>query len=118
MANENSGNSIVERLFGSFKVLEMAIISARETLYTRQGVRPEVLSRLDSYSELLEKQRILAAELQQLIDNAHWSEVAQKIAVINALLEMIRNDAKEVLDMINGNSSEAASEDLKTTLIC
>jgi hypothetical protein len=118
MSDKTSENSIVERLFGSFKVLEQAIISARETLYTRKGVSPEVLSRLDSYSELLEKQKKLATELQLLIDNAQWIEVAQKISIINGLLEMIRNDAKEILDLLNGNNSYDELDVDNKPLIC
>lgn len=117
MEDNPANNSIVERLFGSFKILEQAIISARETLYTRQGVSPIVLSRLDSYSELLDKQKILAKELQLLIENAQWIEVAQKISIINGLLEMIRNDAKEILDVLNGNNSYEEQNDNKP-LIC
>jgi hypothetical protein len=113
-----SSNSIVERLFGSFSVLEQAIVSARETLYTKPGVSPAVLARLDSYSELLLKQKKLAGELQQLVDNGAWADVAQKITIINGLLEMIRDDAKEVLNSVSNKNSEDKEDDKETILVC
>ena len=103
-------NEIVERLFGSFSILENAIIAARENLSSKPGVKPEVISRLDSYGELLSKQRILADVLRLLINDSRWSEVAQKIAVINGLLEMIRSDAKDVLASLQVSKADHEDE--------
>lgn len=109
---------IVERLFGSFSILENAIIAARENLSTKPGVKPEVITRLDSYGELLSKQRIIAEEIRLLIDDSRWNEVAQKIAVVNGLLEMIRTDAKEVLESLQSEKSlEDADEDSDEDII-
>jgi hypothetical protein len=111
---------IVGRLFGSFKVLEDAIINARENLSSRPHVKIEVLDRLDSYTTLLSKQRTVASELTTLIEQGLWQEVSQKIALINGLLEMIRTDARDVLASLNRSSSEEIESDSEedSIIIC
>ena len=104
-------DQIIGRLLGSFQLLENAISNARETLTARPNVNVLVLERLDSYTTLLGKQRIVAADLKGAIEAGLWQEVSQKIAVINGLLEMIRNDAKEVLSSLAGDTSEAEVEE-------
>jgi hypothetical protein len=114
-------DDIIGRLLNSFQILGDAINNARENLTARANIRQEVLQRLDSYTDLLKKQRDVAHDLEPLIAQGQWQDVSQKIALINGLLDMIRTDARDVLASLAGTDHAAHDEDgdVKTPmLIC
>jgi hypothetical protein len=107
-------DDIIGRLLNSFQILGDAINNAQENLAARANIRQEVLQRLDSYTELLAKQREVALDLEPLIEQGQWQDVSQKIALINGLLDMIRTDARDVLASLSGTDHLAHEEEGET----
>lgn len=101
------GNNIINRLFKSFEELETAISSAKRTLETKENVPTEVVERLHSYDDILEKQRGLAQELCGYIDAGDWDQVGRLVGLINGLSAMIRDDARAILSSLALNSDNA-----------
>ncbi len=88
---------IIKKLFESFNVLEQAIFSAKNTIEQRPDAPASVIERLNSYHEILCKQRELAENLDFHCKFGNWDEVARHIKLINGLSAMIRDDAKDIL---------------------
>ncbi len=101
---------VIKRLFESFNELERAIASARTTLRTKKDPPAELLERIESYEEILEKQRTLGNALCAHVSLENWSEVSRHIQLINGLSGMIRDDAREVLSGVHSTSSEKGKE--------
>lgn len=108
---DQEDNVIINRLFQSFSDLERAIGSARKTLEEREGIPPEVVARLSSYDDILEKQRNLAKELCQSIKNGDWDEVTRKVGLINGLSSMIRDDARAILSSLSLNNDSSETDE-------
>jgi len=89
--------TIISRLFQSFLELERAIAAARKTVEANNEVDPVMLERINSYEEILTKQRQLASELCGYLATGNWDEVNRHIKLINALSIMIKDDAEESL---------------------
>ncbi|RIL12545.1 MAG: hypothetical protein DCC75_00285 [Proteobacteria bacterium] len=105
------GNNIIGRLFASFSDLEQAITSAKSSLKARGNISPQVLERLSSYDSVLAKQRDLAQNLCQHINNGDWDEVGRHVSLINGLSTMIRDDARAILSSLALNSDEQVSDE-------
>lgn len=88
---------VITRLFQSFGELERAIASAKQALEGKQTPPQELLERIDSYEQILLKQRRLAEELCGFANSGNWGGVERNIKVINGLSQMIRDDAREVV---------------------
>ncbi|MCB0339048.1 MAG: hypothetical protein KDD53_05570 [Bdellovibrionales bacterium] len=106
--------SIIDRLFASFSDLETAIASAKKTLLARDAVPGEIIKRIDSYDNILSKQRKLANDLCSHIDTGNWDEVARHVNLINGLSALIRDDARAILAALSG--AEELSQDEKAYL--
>lgn len=105
MQNDDVQNSnIIDRLFASFTDLESAIRSARETLERKSTIPEEVMRRLNSYDEILAKQRTLATTLCECIERGDWDEVSRHVTLINGLSAMIRDDARAILSSLSLNT--------------
>lgn len=98
-------SDIIERLLTSFTDLEQAIESAKVTLAKKEHVPEEILVRLNSYDGILAKQRGLARELCDHIDNNNWEEVSRYVGLINGLSAMIRDDARAILSTLSQTES-------------
>ncbi len=106
-------HDVVNRLLSSFAVLENAIAGARQSLSSRAEVPVKILDRIDSYSALLTKQRDIAEQLAASVDLADWNDVAHKIRLINGLLDLIRQDAREIVQSLSQDiDTEETSESL------
>src|SRR5690606_24743258 len=88
---------LIAKLQASFKNLERAISGARTTLEKNQNVPKSFIERLDSYEEILSKQRLLAKGLDSLVQVGEFEQIAQHVKVINSLSGMIIDDAKNML---------------------
>ena len=108
---DHEDNGIINRLFQSFQDLEKAIGGARKTLEERDGVPPEVVARLNSYDDILDKQRNLAKTLCESIKDGDWDEVSRQVGLINGLSAMIRDDARAILSSLALNSDEEETDD-------
>ena len=88
---------VIKRLFESFAELERAIKSAKKTLEKNVNAPPEILERIESYEEILEKQQNLATALCGHASLGNWDEVSRHVRLINGLSAMIRDDARDVI---------------------
>ncbi len=103
--------NIIDRLFQSFTDLEGAINGAKRSLRMKEHISKDVLDRLDSYDDILKKQRDLAGQLCQHINNKEWDEVNRHVALINSLSAMIRDDARAILSSLSANSDNQEDVD-------
>ncbi|MEZ4753146.1 MAG: hypothetical protein R3A13_02410 [Bdellovibrionota bacterium] len=92
--------NIIERLFSSFTELETAIRGARETLEKKDSIPKEVMQRLRSYDDILDKQRSMATKLCDHINKGECDDVGRQVNLINGLSQLIRDDARAILQSI------------------
>ncbi len=109
MENQDSAQ-IVGRLLQSFRDLETAIEGAKSNLKTNTKVPVSVMERLESYSDILDRQRELAKVLESHVNTGNLSEVARHITLINGLSGMIIDDAKGLLSGLVGEEIEGKEE--------
>lgn len=88
---------IISRLFESFTELDKAIRTAKIALGRKKNPPKDLLDRIESYEQILTKQRALAGELCRYVTEGNWDEVARHVSLINSLSSMIRDDAREVV---------------------
>lgn len=105
-------NSIIDRLFASFNDLETAITGARETLASKGTVPDEIMRRLESYDDILSKQKNLAGTLCTEMEKGDWDEVNRLVGLINGLSAMIRDDARAILSALALNSDSKDDEEI------
>lgn len=98
-------NEIIQRLMASFTSLEQAIVQAKQTLMNKPNVCPSIIQRLNSYDEVMAKQKELANNLSVLLIRQDWGEVVRHVNLINGLSAMIRDDAREILTGIKHDSN-------------
>ena len=110
-------NNIINRLYRSFEELEVAISSAKKTLEEKESVPESVIERINSYDNILDKQRGLAKKLCHFINEGDWDEVARHVGLINGLSAMIRDDARAILSTLALNS-DSADEDANDLHFC
>lgn len=103
-------NIVIKRLFDSFGELEGAITAARKIIEQKPKPPEEVLQRIDTYDEILSKQRGLASALCGHAIVGNWQEVERHIKLINAYSTLIRDDAKDVLSMLRPTSGPDEQE--------
>ena len=112
--SEGTNTSLVEKLFKSFEDLESAISGARASLEKKASVPKHIFQRLDSYDEILKKQRQLALTLTRYVVSGDTAEVARYVTIINSLSGMIIEDARSILGSLgdqNTPTSATASDD-------
>lgn len=90
--------NVIERLSQSLDELEAAINRAKE----RVSNQPTIIQRLNYYDEMLGKQRALTSELvvEMTQPQVNADKISSIIGKINGLSELIRTDAREVVDQI------------------
>lgn len=88
---------VIDRLFRSFDELEVAISSARQALERFGDANSDILKRIETYQQMLNKQRALANSLCNHAGSGKWEEVDRHIKLINGLSLMIRDDAREII---------------------
>jgi len=110
-SSENSQSSIVLRLHQSFADLEKAIHGARETLTSKENVPGNVFERLDSYDQIITRQRLLAKDLEQHIEQGDMVEISRHVMIINSLSGMIIDDAKQILQSLSHSAASGIETD-------
>lgn len=101
---------IIVKLLDSFAELERCIDTTRSVLREREDVSDDVISRVNQYSEMVEKQRSLALELEPLIVSQDWPNVTRNVKLINAYSNFIREDARSILAQATGMLPELDRE--------
>lgn len=123
---EKSHKDILQKLFASFSELEKAISSARNSLSNRESVPNQIFERLNTYDSILEQQREMAFDLCRQLDLGRTDHIKSTVAKINGLSQLIRDDARETLSLLNPANNtadnaeiiESESFDKKDALIC
>lgn len=95
--------NVIRKLVASFDQLEKSIGTAKEALLRRNPVPMDLMRRIASYEEVLNKQRSLTRTLCRHIAEANWEEVSRHIKLINGLSAMVHKDAGEVMNAVMGN---------------
>ena len=111
---EEMSTNLVERLFKSFQELESAIDGARSNLEKKSSVPEHVFERLDSYDEILKKQRTLALTLSDYVRRGDTAQVSRYVTIINGLSGMIIEDARSILSSLSDHGTglpDAVSDD-------
>ena len=88
---------LVNKLLESFDELDRCISVTQQVLSSREEVPSDVIRRVNQYSEIVAKQRLLAVELKRFLADQNWDEVARHVRLINGLSGMIRDDAQAIL---------------------
>ena len=114
------GNTVrrimIKKLFQSFRELENAISSARESLEDSENPSQKLIKRIETYEEILEKQRELATAMCGYASLGNWPEVERHIKLINGLSSMIRDDAQEMA--YNMRPSTNIEPETRELMIC
>jgi hypothetical protein len=105
---------VIRRLFQSFVELDRAIASAKATLANREDAPKELIQRIRTYEEILDKQRSLATSLCGHASLGNWEEVSRHVKLINGLSYMIRDDAREIT---TGAKTRTVPED-RASMLC
>ena len=84
----------IDVLFNSLLELEEVI---HETKTALRGANPNILVRISSYEDILNKQRDWATSLCDSYESRDWEEVSRHVKIINGLSSMIYDDALEIL---------------------
>lgn len=92
---------IKDKLSLSIKELQRSIDAARDRIAETYGETSEFITRLDSYYPAIQKQFELVAELDIHIERHDMSSIQDVSVMINAISEMIKNDARSLLYMLN-----------------
>lgn len=96
----------VKKLFDSISELERSINLAKSTFAASPALRKDLLERVSQYDKVLTKQRQLAAQLSDHIENEQWDEVARLVRVINGLSSLIHEDARSLLAEVGSAGRE------------
>lgn len=98
----------MKQMFDSLERLEETIKSAK-CMLEEGGTSADLLRRVNSYEEILDKQKNLARALCFHAKENHWDEVVRIVKIMNGLSQMMRDDALEVAYGLEGG---ALSEEL------
>ena len=88
---------IINKLNQSLDELERSIGIAKKSLFASQPVPLDVVRRIQSYEDIISKQRLLSSRLVNLIHNNQWDEVTRHVKLINGFSAMIHEDASSLL---------------------
>ena len=104
-------DSLVQKLLKSFDELERCIEVTKRVLSEKEGVPTDVIQRVEQYSGIVSKQRLLTGELESCLAREDWAEVSRRVRIINGLSSMIRDDAQSILAAAYEEEPVAKSED-------
>lgn len=89
--------NLVNKLKVEFATLRSVIANAKGTLAAKPNCPPDVLDRLNSYTEMVGKQEAMIPELEQAIKQGNAEGTALFVQKINGLSNFIREDARDIL---------------------
>ena len=109
---ESGKRQTAEKLYLSLEALENAVRKAKASLSLNSNVPAEIIDRIDSYDEILVKQRTLIGGILSERENENWPEVLKQIHVVSELSKMIKDDVLEVLKSLRGEIVESSQAKL------
>ena len=107
---DSSGAELFVKITGSLAMLEEAVAVARMKFTAHPLVPQSIFERLNSYEEMLNKQRALAYELVDHLATGKKAEVSRCMGVINALSSFIGEDAKSIVAALGQLEEEGAGK--------
>jgi len=93
----NLAQELIIKLMASLTEVQETVKDTREKLNQRNDVPQDVFNRLDSYDEIVTKQKILCEELDNHFKTKNVVEIARCVKLMNCYSSMIRDDAHEIL---------------------
>lgn len=102
----------LEKLFTSIHELEKSVVKVQTTFENRDDIPAQVFSRLDSYKEIVEKQKGLWFELEAIFSGDDKAHTAQIVIKINALSTLLLEDIRSVIASLDGKAASAEEESL------
>jgi hypothetical protein len=82
----------------SLDYLEGTIDQVEVKISNNSTISPNVLDRLKTYKEMVNKQRTFCREIEQCLENNNTYQAYQLLSKINGLSQMIRDDAVSILN--------------------
>lgn len=98
----------LERLLGSINELDTAVTRVQETFSAREDIPSDVRLRLESYREIVQKQRDLWGRLQVIFNSEDREEMAQLVIKINALSTLLLDDIRSAIASLDGSELDCA----------
>jgi len=96
-----------ERIIQSINELENAVHKAKRGIARLKPSRVELAQRLECYTELLAKQRVLAQSLFRYADSGDWDQVKRYAELIRGSSTLIQIDIQTIIEeILHGTSSD------------
>lgn len=95
-----------EKIASSLMELEHSVLTAYDQFSRKYGVVHEHTLRIETYFSAIEKQRELLIELDCHIKMRNFDKLYEVTAKINAMSELIKDDARSLLHSINTGTSQ------------
>jgi hypothetical protein len=99
-------NVVLDKLLDSIQDLEQSITSAQRALLTDGNYHQDFFDRLRQYESMLLTQRQLADKLNVSMRKGEWEEVARSVRMINGISTMLRDDAKQVANLLATDTAQ------------
>lgn len=97
----------VEKILLSINQLEKAVEMARRSIESSKLARPQLLSRLDCYTQVVKKQRELAQQLAQSRAAQDWDEAHRLASLIRGSSQFMAGEMQVVIGMLHSGKSVA-----------
>lgn len=88
--------SAMKQMFESLEKLDKTIHTAKSMLEDGANPSADLLRRMKTYEEILNKQKKLAKALCFYAQINEWEQVVRHVKIMNGLSQMMRDDALEV----------------------
>lgn len=99
MTNDDKYEILVRLTHAVFD-LEDAIASAKQTLESKPSYPEHAMVRLNHYQNIVHQQKLAFPVITKLIRDSRYAELSLEVRRVNALSELIREDAKELLTVL------------------
>ena len=99
-----------EKIASSLVDLENSVLSAHEQFSRKYGAIHEHTLRIETYFSAIEKQRELLLALDSHIRLKNFDKLYEVTAKINAMSELIKEDARSLLHAINTGTSQLPND--------
>ena len=95
---------LIESLNLSLRQLEEAINKTKTSFARIQGAKKDIIHRLDCYTEVLGKQKILVQSLHKSIADQNWQQVSRTVELIKGSSLLIQLDTQAIISEIASKS--------------
>jgi hypothetical protein len=93
-------SDIISKIVNALNELEVAIKSAKQSVLAVDGDDSMLKSRIESYEEILRRQRGLVHDLSVAMTNQNWPEVARLGELVRGSSLLIKVDAGFIINWL------------------